>query len=116
MCSCTAGRSVEFVTGARARPAGSLPAEVTSFVGRQDEIIEITRLLYRARVVTRTGMAGIGKTRLALRVARQLRRAFPAGVSLVDLAAVRDGQLVEQHVTQALRGGVPVGRELLLVL
>src|SRR4051794_36645368 len=64
---------------------GSLPAELTSFVGRRREIRDVKRLLAGGRLVTLTGVGGTGKTRLALRVAAELRRTFPAGVWFVDL-------------------------------
>src|SRR5947209_7525101 len=81
---------------------GALPAEVSSFVGRGGEIAEIKRLLSTARLLTLTGPGGCGKTRLALRVATELRRAFTDGVWMVDLAPVRDPSLIACAVAQAL--------------
>jgi MoxR-like ATPase len=79
------------------RPRGNLPAEITSFVGRQHEIAEIKRLLRRQRLVTLTGVPGVGKTRLALRVAAQLRETFEDGVWLVELAALKNGTLLPKR-------------------
>src|SRR5215470_6025163 len=81
---------------------GNLPAEVTSFVGRRQEIAEVKRLLARSRLVTLTGAGGVGKTRLAVRVAGQLRRAFPDGVWLVSLADLSDPALLPATVATAL--------------
>ncbi|MEW2120603.1 ATP-binding protein [Streptomyces sp. NPDC005474] len=59
---------------------GNLPAALTSFVGRRQEIAGIRRLLSTGRLVTLTGVGGVGKTRLALEVAEAGRKAFPDGV------------------------------------
>ncbi|MER5426785.1 ATP-binding protein [Streptosporangium roseum] len=83
--------------------AQGLPAEVTSFVGRRHEVAEVKRLLSGARVVTLTGTGGVGKTRLALRVAADVLRAFRDGVWLVDLAALECPELLVQAVSEALR-------------
>ena len=56
-----------------ARVTGNLPAELTSFVGRRGELAEVRRLLAGSRLVTLTGVGGVGKTRLALRAAAELR-------------------------------------------
>jgi predicted ATPase/DNA-binding CsgD family transcriptional regulator len=72
---------------------GNLPVELTSFVGRWRELAEVKRLLGESRLVTLTGMGGTGKTRLAVRVAEQLRRAFPDGAWFVDLTALRAPEL-----------------------
>jgi predicted ATPase/DNA-binding NarL/FixJ family response regulator len=85
-----------------ARVAGNLPAELTSFVGRRDELAEVKRLLAGSRLVALTGVGGVGKTRLALRAAAGLRRAFRDGVWLVRLDQVRDDALVAQAVAGAL--------------
>lgn len=69
--------------------AGNLPAELTSFVGRRREVADVKRLLADGRLVTLTGVGGTGKTRLALCVATELRRAFPDGVWFVDLTQLR---------------------------
>ncbi|EOD64510.1 ATP-binding protein [Amycolatopsis vancoresmycina] len=93
--------------GARPRRStGNLPAELTSFVGRRQELGEAKRLLSAARLVTLTGAGGVGKTRLALRVAADVRRAFPDGVWLVELADLGDPRLVPNAVATAfgLRG------------
>ena len=112
-----------------ARVAGNLPAELTSFVGRRGELAEVRRLLGGSRLVTLTGIGGVGKTRLALRAAAGLTRAFPGGVWLVRLDQLRDEALVAQAVAGALglqdRPGYSpaaalaeylAGRQLLLVL
>ncbi|MBB5889915.1 non-specific serine/threonine protein kinase [Kutzneria kofuensis] len=84
------------------RPVGNLPGEVTSFVGRRREVAQAVRLLRRARLLTLTGVAGVGKTRLALRVAVRTREAFPDGVWLVELAALTDEKLLAPTVADAL--------------
>ncbi len=86
----------------RARQLGNLPAEVTSFVGRRAEIAEVKRLLSRSRLVTLTGVGGVGKTRLALRVAEQARRSFADGVWLVELAKLQDMRLLPDLVASTL--------------
>ncbi|MFD1546696.1 ATP-binding protein [Nonomuraea guangzhouensis] len=80
-----------------------LPAEVTSFIGRQSETATVKRLLTDARMVTLTGPGGVGKTRLALRIAANIRRAFPDGVWLVDLAELDNAALLPQAVVAALK-------------
>jgi predicted ATPase/DNA-binding CsgD family transcriptional regulator len=112
-----------------ARGAGNLPTELTSFVGRRDEVAEVRQLLAGSRLVTLSGIGGSGKTRLALRAAAGLRRAFRDGVWLVQLDQLRDQALVAQAVAGALglqdrAGYAPAatladylaGRQLLLVL
>ncbi|MFI7027986.1 ATP-binding protein [Microbispora rosea] len=79
-----------------------LPAEVTSFVGRRHEVAELKRLLGTSHVVTLIGMGGVGKTRLALRAAEEVRRTFPGGVRLVELGALEDPGLLAQAVAEAL--------------
>ncbi|SNS71069.1 non-specific serine/threonine protein kinase [Streptosporangium subroseum] len=83
-------------------PAQRLPSEVTSFVGRRHEVTDVKRFLSGAHVVTLTGAGGVGKTRLALRVAADVRRAFRDGVWLVELAALDTPELLVQTVAGAL--------------
>jgi predicted ATPase/serine/threonine protein kinase/DNA-binding CsgD family transcriptional regulator len=85
-----------------ARPRSNLPAEVTSFIGRRREIAEIKRLLSASRLVTLTGVGGAGKTRLSLRVAADLQRAFPDGVWFVELAALEEQALLAQTIASTL--------------
>ncbi|MFF4763473.1 ATP-binding protein [Streptomyces sp. NPDC001292] len=84
------------------RRASNLPSELTSFVGRRREVAEIKRLLTESRLVTLTGVGGAGKTRLSLRVAADLHRAFPDGVWLVELAALEDHALLSQTIASTL--------------
>src|SRR5215469_2524467 len=111
------------------RGAGNLPIELTSFVGRRDEVAEVKRLLAGSHLVTLTGPGGVGKTRLALRAAAGLSRAFGDGVWLVRLDQLREEALVAQAVAETLglqdrAGYAPeaalaeylAGRQLLLVL
>lgn len=81
---------------------GTLPAEMTSFVGRRRELAETRRLLASGRLLTLTGPGGVGKTRLALRMAAEVRRTFPDGVWFVDLSALHDPQLLPHTVANAL--------------
>jgi predicted ATPase/DNA-binding CsgD family transcriptional regulator len=90
------------VTEAAVREGGGLPHEVTSFVGRRQATTDVKHALSDSRMVTLTGFGGIGKSRLALHVAHELRRAFPDGAYLVELANLRDPSLVPQVVASAL--------------
>jgi predicted ATPase/DNA-binding CsgD family transcriptional regulator len=86
----------------RRPPAGNLPADLTSFVGRAAEVSQVRRLFSQSRLVTLTGVGGVGKSRLGLRVAQQLSRVFPDGVWLVELSSLQDGSLLPQVIGQAL--------------
>ncbi|MEV8610588.1 LuxR C-terminal-related transcriptional regulator [Amycolatopsis sp. NPDC051373] len=80
---------------------GTLPAELTSFIGRQRELVEIRRLLSAGRLVTLTGAGGVGKTRLAMRVADQVAHTFPDDVWLIELGDLHDPALLVQTVGAA---------------
>ena len=84
------------------RVTGNLPAEVTSFVGRRDELATARRLLPTTRVLTLLGPGGVGKTRLSRQVGAAMARAFPDGVWLVELADVHNPDLVTLAVAEAL--------------
>jgi predicted ATPase len=108
----------------------SLPAVATPFIGRVQLLATTSALLQRPdlRLLTLTGPAGTGKTRLALQVASQLQHFFVDGVYFVDLASLDDAQLVPNVIAQALsvpEGNGPIlltltrylqGRQLLLLL
>jgi predicted ATPase/DNA-binding CsgD family transcriptional regulator len=81
---------------------GRLPAEVTSFVGRRRELAETRRLLSSSRLLTLTGVGGVGKTRLAVRMAAEVRRTFADGVWFVELAALGDPALLGHTLAGAL--------------
>lgn len=81
---------------------GNLPAQLTSFLGREKEIGEIKELLKDNRLVVLTGVGGSGKTRLALKVAEELRDKYTDGVWLVELANIRESSLVLQTIASAL--------------
>src|SRR5271167_2841477 len=82
-----------------------LPAQLTSFVGRDAQLTQLRELLADNRVVTLTGAGGVGKTRLAIQVAAQLAGEFDDGVWYVDLAPITDPELVAVTVARAL--GLP---------
>jgi predicted ATPase/DNA-binding winged helix-turn-helix (wHTH) protein len=84
------------------KPKHNLPYQLTSFVGREQEIAQLGELATAHRLVTLTGAGGAGKTRLAIEVASRLVDAFPDGVRLVELAALSDPRLVPQAVAQAV--------------
>jgi non-specific serine/threonine protein kinase len=81
---------------------GPLPRPLTSLVGRAGEVAAVTQLLPRTRLLTLTGPAGVGKTRLAVAVASQLGPAFSAGAAFVPLASVAEPGLVPAAVARAL--------------
>jgi len=85
------------------------PSAETRFVGRRREVGAVAAALKRFRLVTVTGVGGVGKTRVALRVASGARRAFPDGVWFVELSGVTDPGQVEQAVAQAFDAADPAG-------
>ena len=93
-----------------ARPSGqpasaapnNLPVPLTSFVGRETEVLNVKRTLSMTRLLTLTGAGGAGKTRLALEVARDLIGTYPEGVWLAELAPLSDPTLVPRAVAAAL--------------
>jgi predicted ATPase len=86
---------------------------VTSFIGRQRELAELTLALDRTRILTLTGAGGVGKTRLALLLASQVVDRFADGVWLVELAPIADPTLIPQELTSCLRLQEQHGRPVL---
>ena len=88
-----------------ARPArrpGNLPVETTSFVGRRRELSDLRTRLGTGRILSLVGPGGVGKTRLAIRAATDLGRAFHDGAWLVELADVKDAALVGNSMMSSL--------------
>ena len=81
---------------------GNLPAEPNSFVGRERDLAELARLLGDVRALTLCGPGGIGKTRLALRLACEIVPDFPDGAWLVELADTEDPSLVARRAAATL--------------
>jgi transcriptional regulator with XRE-family HTH domain len=90
----------------------SLPTPLTSFIGRENDCVEVERLVASARMVTLLGVGGLGKTRLALAVAERFTASSAIPVIFVDLAPVRSGRVVSQALLAAMgldeRGDQPV--------
>ncbi|MET8795570.1 protein kinase [Nocardia sp. NPDC004568] len=95
---------------------GNIPLELTSLVNRRTEVVEVKNLLANSRLVTLSGTGGVGKTRLALRVASQVRRDFTGGVWLVDLTDVSDRTILVDVVAAAVGVRDETGRPLIDVL
>jgi len=93
---------VRLIVSRPRRRIGNVPAEATSFVGRRRELAEIRKTLADARLVSLVGPGGVGKTRLAVRMATDLRRGFADGAWWVELAEIRDAALVTNAVVAAL--------------
>lgn len=87
----------------------NLPTFSTSFVGRDQELAELSKLVHGSRLVTITGVGGAGKTRVALQTAAELASEFPGGVWLVELAAVTDPDAVDSAMVRALNLQQPSG-------
>ncbi len=83
-------------------PPDNLPLALDPLVGRDAERVELGHTLATARLMTLTGPGGIGKTRLACAVAADQRQAFPDGIVFVNLAPVRDPELVGSVIAQTL--------------
>ncbi|MCB5165322.1 regulator [Streptomyces bambusae] len=113
----------------RPRTYGNLPSELSGLVGRGRELAALERLLERSRLVTVTGVGGVGKSRLALRAAAEVQERYCDGAWLAELSAVRDPDLLAHALSEALGltdhttrppravlAEYVAGRELLLVL
>ena len=81
----------------------NLPAELTSFVGREAEVGRVVSLIAKTRLLTLTGPGGTGKTRLGVRVAAEVSPDFPDGTFFVDLAPITDSALVIPTIADALQ-------------
>ena len=79
-----------------------IPIVPTSFIGRRREIDELTRLLASSSLVTLTGTAGCGKTRLALRAAQEIYGRYPDGIHWLELAPLADATLLPQFIANGL--------------
>ena len=75
---------------------------MTSFVGRRDALAQIKGLLAHSRLLTLTGVGGVGKSRTAVEVARRLVRAWPDGTWLVELAGLGEPELLPNAVAAVL--------------
>ena len=90
----------------------NLPQQPTSFVGREQEIADVEGLVARTRLLTLTGIGGLGKTRLALEVAGNVLDRHRDGVWFIDLAPIHDGSLVQREVASVLGVREEPGRPL----
>jgi predicted ATPase/DNA-binding winged helix-turn-helix (wHTH) protein len=90
-------------------PPTNLPEPISELIGRDDDVRELRSSVMAHRLVTLTGTGGIGKTRLAAAVARQLMPQFPDGVWIAELASVADPALVPAAVATALGLESPAG-------
>jgi non-specific serine/threonine protein kinase len=89
-----------------------LPRPLSEFIGRRHELETIQRVLTTSRLVTLTGIGGVGKTRLAIRVAEEVADGFPDGVRFVDLSPLADSEQVARTAAGALGVVEPPGRDL----
>jgi predicted ATPase/DNA-binding SARP family transcriptional activator len=83
-------------------PQGRLPHPLTPLIGREEDVAQVRARLAAVRLVTLTGTGGVGKTRLALQVAHEVKEQYADGAWFVDLAALSDPALVPQAVVTAL--------------
>jgi hypothetical protein len=98
------GREVaQALHGADRSPSSHhLPVQLSSLVGRSGEVHDVMRLLASVRLLTLSGVGGVGKTRLALQVAAEVTSDHPGGVRFVELAPLSDAGLVPAAVAAAL--------------
>ncbi len=93
-----------------------LPLQPTSLIGRDQELIELASALTRTRLLTLTGVGGVGKTRLALAVAERVASSYEDGAWFVALAPLADAALVPQTVAAAVSLPLAPGAEPLSAL
>jgi len=93
-----------------------LPEEPNTFVGRERELVELRQMLHRTRALTLCGPGGIGKTRLALRLLAISAAEFPDGVWFVELADLRQPDLVVSRIAAVIGITEEAGRPLLETL
>lgn len=94
----------------------NLPLQLTRFIGREEECVEVKALLTTTRLLTLIGTSGCGKTRLALQVAAELPVAYSDGIRFVDLAPLTDPSLVLQSIASVLEVKEERGRPLIQTL
>jgi len=94
--------TLESPTQARAAAVNNLPRQLTSFIGRSEDVNEVKRILLTSGLVTLTGTGGCGKTRLALEVAAGVLDDYRDGVWFVEFAPVTDPNLVPSVVASTL--------------
>src|SRR5215469_8338120 len=82
--------------------AGNLPAEPNAFIGRERDLADLISMLERVRALTLCGPGGIGKTRLALKLAASLAKDYPDGVWIADLADATEPERLVPLVTAAI--------------
>jgi len=97
--------------GSPAAAPNNLPAEVSSFIGRDGDISRGVALLAETRLLTLTGAGGCGKTRLAQRIAGRVLHRYPGGVWWTELALLTDESLIADAVAAVLGVKVPPGRD-----
>ena len=90
------------IGGKRETASGNLPANLSSFLGRERELDELAQMSLESRMLTLVGPGGIGKTRLAIEFARALEATFPDGAWLVDLSALERDSEVWPVIAEAL--------------
>ena len=84
-------------------PRNNLPQPLTSFVGRERDVVEVANLLREHRLVTLVGSGGIGKTRVAVQIGGDVLDHFSDGVWLVDLASLTDPELLPDAILSAVQ-------------
>ncbi|MGC2129064.1 MAG: helix-turn-helix domain-containing protein [Candidatus Aquilonibacter sp.] len=91
----------------------NLPHSLTRFVGRSAEMVLLLELIREHKLVTITGVGGVGKTRMAIELGLHLLDQFPDGIWLIELAALRDASLLPQAISAVLNISEIPGRPLL---
>ena len=94
----------------------NLPQQVTSFIGREKELVEVKELLQKTRLLTLTGSGGSGKSRLSLQLAADVLENFPDGAFLIELAPLSDPGFVAQAVASVLSIKEEPGKPILTTL
>ncbi|MDQ2663493.1 MAG: tetratricopeptide repeat protein [Candidatus Eremiobacteraeota bacterium] len=109
--------ALEFSRSLRsARASSVLPEEISTFIGRTAEVSKLRKLLGAKRLITIVGTGGVGKTRLAWRVAHLLRENFGSGIWAVDAATIADEDALLQALCKTMRIGAPGSEALAQIL